>query len=80
MYGLVTDLAAPAQWQPEELKTVVDGLTEEYPGKSREELEHAVEYCRGAVRRRQGVDALQRFASGLLHSVDLHRAATRPRR
>jgi hypothetical protein len=76
MYGLQSDTApsVPVRWQPDELEAVVSRLAADFPGKTAAELEHAVEYCKGAVRRYQGVDALYRFAGALLHSVDLHMA------
>lgn len=76
MYGLLTDAApaSPSSWQPHELDEVVSLLVQEFPGKTHAELAHVVEYCKGAVRRHQGTDALQRFASALLRSVDLHMA------
>lgn len=80
MYGLQTDAAPsnPGPWQPQDLATVVDMLAQEFPAKGRAELEHAVEYCKGAVRRHQGCDALARFAGSLLRSVDQH-AQSHPR-
>jgi hypothetical protein len=56
------------------LEAVVGRLAADFPGKTPAELEHAVEYCKGAVRRYQGVDALHHFAGALLRSVDLHMA------
>lgn len=76
MYGLQSDTApsVPVTWQRNELDEVVTRLSSDFPGKTPAELEHAVEYCKGAVRRYQGVDALHRFASALLRSVDVHMA------
>ncbi len=74
MYGLLSDTAplSSGKWEPDELERVVTMLVREFPGKTRAELEHAVEFCKGAVRRRQGCEALEQFAAALLRSVDLH--------
>lgn len=61
-------------WLASELDEIVETLIREYPDKSEEELVHAVVFCKGAVQRDQGFQALQSFVSRLLHNTQLARA------